>query len=123
MGELGTLYGTCCKCETGVSAVASRQQTRGTIEYWAKVIAVALLDDSCVASHAHTQRPSCRPGLGVQRPLRGQRGGQCVVRARKDRVQAIAGGLEDRPAVRFNTRTQQAVVASKGGLHRLRVLL
>jgi hypothetical protein len=59
----------------------------------------------------------------VQCPLRGQRGGQCVGRARKDRVQAIAGGLEDHPAVRFNARTQQAIVASKRGLHRMRVLL
>jgi len=103
--------------------VASRQQAGGAIERRIKVIVSALLGATGVGDHAYARWPGYRPGRSVQRPLRGQHGGQHVGRACEGGVQAISGGREDLSVVRLDAGAQQAIVVRQRGLHRLWVLL
>ena len=64
-----------------------------------------------------------RPALGGERPLRIDRGQHPVGRGGERRVRAVAGGLDDRAAVRLDRGAHDRVVARQRGPHRLGLFL
>ena len=109
--------------EQDLPAVAEREDAGDTVERRAEVVAVALLGQPGMQRHTHPQRAGRSPRFGVQRALRGQRGGQRIGGTREDRVDAIADRLENHTALRSDRLPQHGIVARKGGGHRLWVLL
>ena len=75
--------------------MAEREDARDAVERRAEVVAVALLGRPAVQRHAHPQRTRRAPRFGVQRALRGQRGGERSAGVGEDRVDAIADRFED----------------------------
>ena len=81
-----------------LTAMGDRQQARDAVDRRAEIVAVALVRIAGMQGHADGQALDRIPLLGVERPLRLERGrDRCRPRRERD-AKGVADGLEDETA-------------------------
>ena len=106
-----------------LSAVPDRHEPRRAVQCGTEIVTVTLDGLSRVDAHTDPQEDPARPAFGLQRSLPVHRGADRIGGATERRRECIAGGREHVPAVRLDRLTEQLVVHTEGGAHRVRLFL
>jgi histone H3/H4 len=104
-------------------AVRHAHHARSAVDHAAEEVAVAVFHRAAVQAAAHAQRQLVAAGVDGQVQLQlqgGQHTGQRVV---EDRVDAVAGALDDTAAVRLHGRLANRVVPRQRQAHALGLAL
>jgi hypothetical protein len=109
--------------EQHLAAVGSRHQSGGAVDRRAVIVAIPLLADASVQTHARQQRPGQRPGLSYEGVLGGERGADGVRCPREGGVESIAGRLDDLSIVRKHRAAQDRIMSCQRRAHRRGLLL
>jgi hypothetical protein len=103
----------------GLSPMPQGKQSCDPIERRPEVVAIALLSDSGMQSHAYTHLHRLQPQFGLQGALSGQGRSESVQRHRKRGAEGVAHGLEDETAAILDGFTHQGVMPTQRRSHRL----